>query len=95
MAEHINEKVKQILQQIVDGRKNIIKGCAELNGMRLVGYEFIYYDFDEYYSQLQKYLLPELYYQREKGTLEIKLKELDELKDKVIALSIELLEEIK
>ncbi|WP_312476176.1 hypothetical protein [Neobacillus sp.] len=94
MAKEINKKVKLILQQMIDGRKNIIKSCAELSALRLAGYDFIYYDFDEYYCQLQQYPLPEQYHRWEKRALEIKLKELDELKDKVIILSMALLEEI-
>jgi hypothetical protein len=94
MTKNINEEVKQILQQMIDGRKNFIEGCAELSALLLAGNDFIYYDFDEYYSQLQQYPLPEQYHQWDKRSLEKKLKELDGLKDKVIGLSRELLEEI-
>jgi len=95
MTKNIKKDVKEILEQMIDGRKNFIKGCAELSALRLEGYDFIYYDFDEFYSQLQQYPLPEQYLQWDKEALDQKLKELERLKDKVFALSLELLEEIK
>jgi hypothetical protein len=95
MAKHKIEQVKHILQQMIEGRKNVINGCAELSALSLAGFDFIYNDFDEYYSLLQQYPLPEEYQQWEKSALEKKLKELDELKHKIITLSMELLEEIK
>ncbi|MEV9641588.1 hypothetical protein ABZ756_12885 [Mammaliicoccus sciuri] len=95
MTNTIKEEVKEILEQMIVGRKNIVKGCAELCTLRQEGYEFIYYDFDEFYSQLQHHPLPEQYYQWDKEALDKKLKELEQLKVKVIALSFELLEELK
>ena len=95
MAKPKIKQVKLILQQMIEGRKNVIKGCAELNALSLASFAFIYNDFDEYYSLLQQYPLPEEYQLWEKGALEKKLKELDELRNKVIALSMELLEEIR
>lgn len=89
------EMVKHILQQMIEGRKNVIKGCAELSALSFAGFDFIYNEFDEYYSLLQQYPLPEVYHQWEKRALDKKLKEFDELKHKVIALSIEFLEEIQ
>lgn len=82
--------VKSILEQMIDGIKNVINGCAELDALRLEGY-----DFSELYSHLQHYPLPKHYDKWDKDALDDKLKDLERLNNKVISLSLELLEEIK
>ena len=94
-VEFIFEKVKEdvinILEDMIEGKKNIIIGCYELSSYLMEGYEFIYWDFEEYYHQLQQFPLPEQYHLWEETELEQKISVLESrYKQKVIALAKEL-----
>lgn len=95
MAENVKEDVIHILQQMINGKKNIIHGCAELDRYLMEGHDFIYWEFDEYYYELLQYPLPEQYHLWETRALEDKLKEIDRTyREKVIDLAKDLLEEL-
>ncbi|MEI5909668.1 hypothetical protein WAK64_21980 [Bacillus spongiae] len=95
MIEKVKDEVINILEEMIEGKKDIIKGCSELSGYLMEGYDFIYWDFDEYNHQLQKFPITEQYHLWEESALEQKLKELESrYKQKVIDLAKELLAEL-
>jgi hypothetical protein len=96
MIEKVKKDVINILSDMIEGKKNIIVGCSELSNYLMEGYEFIYWDFEEFYYQLQQFPLPEQYHLWDEIELEQKLTELEiTYKPKIITLAKDLLAELK
>ncbi|MBU5351098.1 hypothetical protein KQI74_02320 [Paenibacillus barcinonensis] len=89
------EEVIKSLEDIVNERMPIHKGCHLLSGMYSLGNELIWYDFVEYNDYLSDIPLPDEYKLWNEEALKIKLKKLDENKTRVLSMAKELLNEIK
>lgn len=89
------ERVKRILRDIINESTPVNQGCHELSALYFSGYEFISYDFDEYYSEMLDIPLPIEYEVWNQNALQEKLKKLDIYKEQVINLSKSFLKELE
>lgn len=92
--DHVRRKVVQILNDMSDGKTNIILGCLELDTLWHQGHDFIGIDFGEHYTNLSHIPLPAQYELWNKDALREKLNELEAYKSNVLHTARLLLEEL-
>lgn len=95
MTSKIKLEVQELLRNMIAKEVHVIDGCAQLTAYLHAGHDFIYWDFDEYYSKLLEFPHPTTYHLWEPEILESKLKEFEKYKELVIQLATQLVEELQ
>ncbi|QUL52436.1 hypothetical protein KDC22_18445 [Paenibacillus tritici] len=88
-------EVQRVLEQIVAKQIPVHVGCQLLTAMLHNGNEWVWSDFDEYYSLLADIPLPDQYLMWNQEALLVKLKKLDLYEEQVIHLAKRLYDELK
>ncbi|ETT76623.1 hypothetical protein C173_06391 [Paenibacillus sp. FSL R7-277] len=90
----VRKKVVQILNDMLNGKTNIIVGCHELDTLWIQGHDFIGIDFGDHYTNLSHIPLPAQYKLWNKDALRERLNELEAYKANVLYTAKLLLEEL-
>ncbi|WP_441958182.1 hypothetical protein [Paenibacillus sp. TAF43_2] len=90
----VKNRVVQILNDMLNGKINIILGCLELDGLWHQGHTFIGIDFGEHYHNLAHIPLPAQYHLWNQEALKERIKELDAYKPNILYTARLLLDEI-
>lgn len=90
----IRRTVVQTLNDMLNGKTNIILGCLELDTLWHQGHDFIGIDFGEHYTNLSHIPLPAQYKLWNKDALRERLNELEAYKSNVLYTVRLLLEEL-